>query len=138
MGDNFYRFYVCVYNKWNPYDKEIMALPLHYWLLSYKMIQMNKKRTWDDFIEPHAELILQLTEPENFKKYNKMKKELREQEEKEEEMEGKEIKVDNTVVASANAYFDPTRGLVSKDGRLIIPKEEYQKLLGIDGIAIGY
>lgn len=102
------------------------------------MIQMNRKKTWEDFLEPHAELILQLSEPENFKKYAELKKELKKNEYDEKSLEGKEVKVDNTITAHANAHFDPTRGLVTKDGTLIIPKKEYEKLIGLDGIAISY
>lgn len=134
VGDDFARFFVCAYNKWNPYSEEYRTLPLHFWIMSMAFIKMQTKDIWEGLLRPQGELVAQIANPDAFKVYHEYMKKL--------EIEKTEkkgvIKVGDTEVANANAHYDPSIGLVDDKGNVIIPKEQYQKMLGIDGIAISY
>lgn len=114
-------------------------LPIHYWFTTYTMIRQQVIAQWKDSFEPQAELIGQLTHPEIFKEYRKMKDKIEKQKE-----EGKPINVSISTnkgissYAETDTHYDPNKGLVDKNGRIIIPKEKYDKVMRLDGIAISF
>jgi len=134
------KFYVCLYNHWNPYSSEVNSIPSLYWALAFNFIQVEKRNQWETHIMPHAELVGQLTHPEIYKEYIVWKE--REKRQKAFEKKGgdyyKEDRDGLVGASTANAYYDPMRGLVDTDGTVIIPKEKYEKMIGIDGIAVSW
>jgi hypothetical protein len=136
VGDSFIKFYVCMHNKWNPYSKEVQDIPIVYWALMFQQLQLKDKYEWDNKILPHAELILQLTAPENYKIYynekERNKKINKEKDYYKEDASGIEGG------GEATARYDPKRGLVDMQGNVIVPAEEFKELTGIDGVAISF
>jgi len=139
VGDEFIKFYVCMYNKWNPYSEEINSIPPIYWILAFNFIQTKSKYDWEHVTKPHAELIGQLTHPEIYTEYKK----IMDRKDKKDSLEkGKDFyeKTRDGIAGggSANAIYDPKRGLVDEDGNIIISKDKYEEMTGIAGIAISY
>lgn len=105
---------------------------------------MEIKQQWEYLHKPAAELVAQVANPQVFRVYfDNLKKEKRRQSENRDEgfyeSKGKDQRSENYHSESdANTYYDPLRGLVDKNGTVLVPKEHYDKLLGIDGIAISY
>ena len=137
VGDDFMKFYVCLYNKWNPYSKEVQEIPFVYWVVAFNFIQVKLSQDWKSFMLPHAEMIGQLTHPEIYKEYAREKKKY---ERLEKNPSGKDYFESTSVGIEgggiSNAKYDPQRGLVDEEGRVIIPKEKYDDMLGLDGVAI--
>lgn len=140
MGDyNFMKYYVCLHNKWNPYSDEVKKIPTQYWITTYGMITQESIMTWKEKLEPQAELIGQLCKPEVFKQYITMKKQLEEKKKKGEPLEASYQDGSKKVThAIADTHYDPTKGLVDSNGKIIIPKEKYDKMLDLDGVAVSY
>jgi len=131
------KLYVCLYNKWNPYSDEIMNIPPIYWIVAFNFIQVQSRHAWKNNILPHAELIGQLTHPEIYKEYDKLKKR---RDKLNDLQEGEDFYVENADGieggGSTTCRYDPIKGLVNADGDVVIPKEQYDNMLGLDGIAI--
>jgi hypothetical protein len=139
VGDEFIKFYVCMENKWNPYSEEVKSIPPVYWVLAFHFLQVKTRNTWENVLLPHAEAIGQLTHPEIYREYDKIKK--------------NRGKLDNTNPGDSyynegtwgvsgggvsNAHYDPTKGLVDADGKVLIPNEEYLGMIGLDGVAVSF
>jgi len=151
LGGEFVKLFVCFHNKWNPYSAFAESLPDMYWFLQFQFIQLERKQTWEHFLLPTAEMAGQIANPEVFKVYYDHKK-AREKENKRKKdsknaiNDSGEMRVVNKsgdsineyVESEANSHFDPEKGLVDNEGRILIPKEQYEKLIGLDGIAISY
>lgn len=105
----------------------------------YGMLSQNIRMNWKESLEPQAELIGQLCKPEVYKQYITMKKQMEEKKKKGEPLEAS-YQDGNTRVthAVADTHYDPTKGLVSSDGKVMIPKEKYDKMLKLDGVAVSY
>ena len=114
------------------------------------IINIEMNYTWERFYKPNAELGGQIANPQVYKAYfDAIKKEERKKEEKkkgksdsgfyENDVRGLDSEHYYTE-AEANSKYDPLKGLVDNDGNVIIPKEQYDKLLGLgeDGVAVSY
>ena len=132
--------YVCSYNKWNPYSEEIKMIPDFYWIIQYNMIYLELKRDWDNFYKPQAELIGQISNPEVFKYYYDQMKQIEKQ--KKEGKDKGEISYTSdgtkTTIAEANGHYDPQKGLIDNKGNVIVSKEDYNRILGLDGVMASY
>jgi len=124
-----------MHNKWNPYSEEYQNMPWIYWVLAFNFLQIKTQFDWTNTMLPHAELIGQLTHPEIFQEYKKIKKRAQIE-------EGADYYKDSADGieggGSANARYDPNVGLVDMKGNVIIPKEKYDQMFGLDGVAISY
>ena len=139
MGDDFVKLYVCLYNKWNPYSKEVEDIPWIYWTLAFNMIQVRFKTDWDHKILPHAEMIGQLTHPEIFTEYKKQKDRIDKRDNLKTGQDYYETTPDGIEGGGiANAHYDPRLGLVDETGKILIPKEKYEQMLGMEGVAISW
>jgi len=139
VGDSFAKFYVCSKNKWNPYADNIKSIPEIYWILAFNFLQVEHKSEWENMMQPHAELIGQLTRPEVFKEYIKAKEKQEKMSNLEEGQEYYSTTAQGFEGSSvANARFDPAIGLVDNAGNIIIPKEKYEKMIGMEGVAISW
>lgn len=126
-----------MYNKWNPYSKEVQDIPFVYWILAFNFLQVKSNYDWKNYMLPHAEMIGQLTHPEIFKEYAREKK-------KHEKIDSRKKGEDYYQSTRegiegggiSNARYDPQKGLIDENGTVIIPKEKYNEMLGLDGIAI--
>jgi len=140
VGDEFVKLFVCTHNKWNPYSKEIKNIPPLYWSVAFSFIKMHSKQSWDEHYKPQAELIGQIANPEIYKIYADHVKETERIEES--ETKSGEYKTDigdkTRVSATTDAHFDPAVGLVDGNGKLLIPKDKYEEMVGLDGVAISY
>ncbi len=128
-----------MYNKWNPYSKEVQEIPVTYWILAFTFIQLEKQDLWEGLMLPQAEVIGNISNPSVFEQYLKHKK----RKTKSENMkEGEEFYVETQAGieggGTASAKFDPDKGLVDIYGRIIIPKEQYLDMLNLDGVAVSY
>jgi len=139
VGDeNFLKLYVCLHNKWNPYSEDIKSIPMHYWLISFHMIrQQNIVMNWKESLEPHAELIGQLTHPEIFQEYKKMKDKIERK-----KQDGAPVDITTSTDTGTSSYaetdyhYDPIKGLVDANGKIAIPKERFDETMRIDGVGI--
>ncbi len=114
-------------------------MPPVYWILAFNFIQTKATFDWDHFILPHAEMVGQLTHPEIYTEYRKvMDRKKKADQLKKGQDYYEETKDSITGGGSANAIFDPERGLVDETGRVIISKEKYERMTGITGIAVSY
>ena len=128
-----------MYNKWNPYSEEVNDMPPVYWTLAFNFIQVKAASDWEHFILPHAEMIGQLTHPEIYTEYRKIIN----RKKKEDQLgKGQDYYSETATSISgggvANSHYDPKVGLVDETGRVIIPKEKYEQLTGIAGVAVSY
>ena len=138
VGDEFIKLYVCTYNGWNPYSDEMKRMPSFYWALAYSFLQMHRKQDWDHMLKPQAELIGQIANPDVFKQYYDYNKKL-----EKEKIENKgEITTSHegtvSISAATDAHYDPELGLIDGNGNIIIPKERYDKLIGLGGVAVSF
>ena len=128
-----------MYHHWNPYSDEVKNIPWIYWVLSFNFLQVKHKHNWEGTLLPHAELISQIANPEAFMVYYKHKKK---QAKAKEVGAGGEYYTDTFEgiegAGSANSHFDPEKGLVNDKGTVIIPREQYEEMLGMDGVAISW
>ena len=112
---------------------------MQYWLIQFMFLNLDRKRDWKQFLEPQAELIGQLANPDAFKVYYEYKKKYEAAKNASKNNDG-EIKVSTGtgeyVETETDYHYDPAYGIVDKQGRLIIPKDQYEKSLGLDGVAI--
>lgn len=100
---------------------------------------MKAKDTWERTFKPHAEFVGFLTKPQMYKIYA-------EEEEKRKRLEslkdGHEVTIDSQSSLSgsgiANSHFDQDKGLVDEKGNVIIPKEQYEKMMGLSGVAVSF
>lgn len=94
---------------------------------------------WKEQLEPQAELIGQLCKPEVYKQYATMKKQIEEKKKKGEPLEASYQDGGKKVThAIADTHYDPMKGLVDSKGEVLIPKEKYDKMLNLGGVAISY
>jgi hypothetical protein len=139
VGDDFMKFYVCMENRWNPYSEEVRNIPWIYWVLAFNFLQVKAKFNWESVMLPHAEAIGQLTHPEIYKEYAKIKKN---REKIDGTNAGDSFYEENLQGISgggaSNARYDPTKGLIDLEGNVVIPKDKYEDMLGLDGVAISW
>ena len=43
-----------------------------------------------------------------------------------------------TTIAEANGHYDPQKGLIDNKGNVIVSKEDYNRILGLDGVMASY
>lgn len=104
------------------------------------MIDLELKREWENFYQPQAELIGQISNPEVYKYYYDQKKQI-EQQKKDGKVKGEFSYTSDgtkTTTAEANSHYDPQLGLVDDKGKVIVSKEDYDKILGLDGVMASY
>jgi len=95
------------------------------------MLKLQTTRNWKEGLEPQAELIGSIVKPEVFKEYLKIKNRISQNRKKD------YVEKDGTGgYTEADAHYDPNKGLLDKNGKVLIPKEEYEKMTHLDGIAI--
>ena len=138
MGDdNFVKLYVCLHNRWNPYSDEVKNIPTHYWISAFYMLRHQVIIRWKESLEPHAELIGQLTHPEIFKEYKKYKDSM-ERKRKEGKPLDVTISTDKGTMshAIADVHYDPLKGLVDFNGKIVVPKGKFDEKSQMDGIAL--
>lgn len=118
-----------------------MRIPVTYWLIQFQIIRVEQKKQWENMLRPTAELIGQISNPQVYKVYHeamkreeqkKLGKEVSWEEERDKDMLGKSY----NSFAETETHYDPRYGIVDKNGRIIIPKEKCDNLIGMDGIAI--
>jgi hypothetical protein len=140
VGESFPKLYVCFHHKWNPYDPQYDALPPEYWISMSLMIRLEYQTAWDSLLKPLGEMVGQIANPDAFQVYWKYAQ--REKNRKKNVASGEDYYHEDmdgiSGSAESNSYFDPERGLVDMKGNIIIPKEKYQEMLGLNGVAISY
>lgn len=99
------------------------------------MLQQQPKMDWKEALEPQAELIGQLIKPEIFKEYKKFKDKIDEKKKRGEPIDISE-KGGYKGYAETSTRYDPEKGIVDENGRILIPKHKMKKMLDLDGIAI--
>lgn len=128
-----------MHNKWNPYSEEVSNIPWIYWIMAFNFLQIKATSDWDNKMLPHAEMIGQLTHPEIFTEYKKHKDKMEKREKLGKGQDYYESTVDGVEGGgTANAHFDPNIGLVDDKGRVVVPKEEYERMIGMEGVAISW
>lgn len=102
------------------------------------MLRQQPMLNWKEALEPQAELIGNLIKPEIFQEYKKIKdrRERAKQKAKEGQFGESTDQGGYSGYAEADTYYDPSRGLMDNRGRVLIPKEEYMKMMHLDGFAI--
>jgi len=114
-----------------------MSIPPVYWILAFNFIQVQYRHDWNNTVLPHAEIIGQLTHPEIYREYDKAKK--RREQINDVKNEGNYYKEDEEGFEGGGVTtfkYDPNKGLVNDKGNVVIPKEQYESMLGLDGVAI--
>lgn len=141
MGDeNFVKLYVCLYYRWNIYSEEVRNLPIHFWYVTFHMIKTLPVMRWQEALEPQAELIGQLTHPEIFKEYKKIKNQIDSQTKSGSPI-NTTIQTDKhiTAFASTTVKYDPKKGLIDQNGNIVVSKEKYDKTMKLDdGLVISF
>lgn len=138
----FAKFYVCALFGWNPFDEAIKKLSDVHFVIMSSLHRELQTMHWNNYTRPHAELIGQIANPEAFQVYWKYRK--REEATKHTTDNNSQYSVYNktkdseSLVASTTATFDPTRGLVDENGKVLMSVQEYEKLLDLDGVAVSY
>jgi len=102
--------------------------------MAYLGIKTTMKSNWDIFFKSHAELLGSISNPEAFKIYKEYSDKLEEQE----GSESKEIKVGNNTTAVSDSHYDPRVGIVDNEGNVVMPKEQFEKMLDMEGVAVSY
>lgn len=142
MGDiAFIKYFVCTHTGQNPYSDEVKRLPDIYWFMQLLCIKVQMKHDWQYFWEPQGELIGSIAEPQVFSVYLKNKNKLNSR-----KVESIEDAISNPtgetlgglLGGETDHHYDPLKGLVDEEGRVLIPKEEFDKANNIGGIAISY
>lgn len=116
---------------------EVAKIPKSMWPIYYRMHNFSMLREYERIYKPQAELIASIVNPDVYKTYAEMRE--------------KELKVkleggpqtytisDSTGVRSASkadTYYDPEKGLVDFNGKVLISKEEYLKRSNEDGLIV--
>lgn len=114
-------------------------MPQIYWALAFNFLQIQKTHDWENIHLPTAEMIGQLTHPEIYVEYQKVK----ERRKKLKDSGGGKDYYEETLDGVhgggvANAHYDPNLGLVDGERKVIIPKENYDSILGLDGVAVSW
>lgn len=122
---------VCAHNGWNPYADEVKQLPSFYWIMAFFFSRLKIFQEWEGLYKSNAELIGMLTHPEIYEVYRK-------QLDASKKGGSREIHSGDKTYTEANAHLDPILGLVDKDGKVIIPKDEMDKMQEAEGIALGF
>lgn len=125
--------------KWNPLSEDVQKIPKDMWPLYYRMYNFTMYQEYERLYKPQAELIASIINPDHYKTYA----EVRNKEQKiKEENKPRELTIStpNSVksAAQADVYFDPTRGLVDFNGKVLITKEEYLKRSNSDGMLVSF
>lgn len=136
MGDtNFIKLHVCVHNNWNMNSKEVKQIPEHQWVLDYVLINLKRRKEWEEMYKNNSELTASIIKPENFKQYREYQDKVASKTGKGESVD---TKVGDTSYAVSNSRFDPEKGLVDANGNVLIPKDRFNDMLGFDGVAVSY
>ena len=101
--------------------------------MEYLLIKLKRISDWEYFFKNNSELTASITMPENYKQYSEYQEKVLKK-----KGEAVDTKIGNTHHAIANSHFDPRTGLVDANGNLLIPKDRFENLLDMDGIAISY
>jgi len=110
--------------------------------MAFYMLRQQPMLDWKNAFEPQAELIGNLIKPEIYMEYVKIKKrrEMADKKLKEHDDSGIETtdKGGLSGYAATSTYFDPDRGIVNSEGRILVPKEKCEGMMGVSGVAITY
>ena len=140
MGESFPKLYVCFHNRWNPYDPQYDSIPDEFWVSMFTMIRVEYQTVWEALLKPLGEMVGQIANPDAFQVYWKYAKKQKDMNKKlnpgQEYYHADSSGVSGTAIA--NSFFDPERGLVDDKGNVIIPKEKYEEMLGLKGVAVSY
>lgn len=117
MGDEkFIKYFLCAKHGWNINSDEIKSINQIDWLIHYYFEGMFNHETWAEQLEPQAELIGMIANPEVFGNYRKYK-------------DAKKKGQDETVISTRNgvssstetkAMFDSKKGIVDEKGNILI------------------
>jgi len=138
----FSKFYVCTIFGWNPFDEATQKLSDVHFVIMAAIYRELQNINWTNYKRPHAELIGQIANPEAFQVYWKYRK--REESIARRKTDDKQYSIYNktkdseSLAAHTNAVFDPVRGLVDENGKVLMSVQDYEKLLDLDGVAISY
>jgi len=128
------KLFICAMNGWNPYSEEVKSIPISYWLIAIRCRRYKLYEEWTDMMRPHGEFISSIVAPENYgewKKYHDQKEKNKKQGLPD------TVNMGDSHYASADTYYDPTKGLVSmKTGEVLISDKDMKDRLNIDGIAV--
>lgn len=114
-------------------------MPAIYWAIAFNFIQVKLQDDWNSFWKPHAEMIGQLTHPEIYKEYKKYKDSAERKELGEPGSHEYNVTKDGVSGGGvASAHYDPEKGLVDTKGKVLVAKDDYDKLLGLDGAMMSY
>ena len=127
-------------------------IPSVYWILQFYLIEISNRKVWRDFYKPAAELSGQIANPQVYKEYfEHQRREERKKKEKEKlqkmgksgsfyyENQEKTMNAEYTYSESeASTHYDPNLGIVDEQGKVIIPKDKCNSMLGYDGAMISY
>lgn len=136
VGDsNFIKLYVCLHNNWNICSKDIKQITDYQWVLNYLLVNLKRKKDWEEFYKNNSELTASITMPDNYKQYSEYQDKILDKKNKGEAVD---TKIGNVHHAISNSHYDPNKGLVDENGNIIIPKERFNNMMGFDGVAISY
>jgi len=115
----------------------LRELPDYMWSIYYRMFEYKLHLEYESVHKRQGELISSITSPENFKTYL----DIQEQERKGREQGGPHnvtVRHKDGVSASStsNTYFDPEKGLVTWDGKVLIDKKTYVERANQAGLMI--
>jgi len=125
MGDStFVKYLLCARLNWNPFSKEVKAIPDIYWTLQYHMQDMIDHNHWAGFMEPQAELMGMISNPKVYAEYIKHK-----EAKAKSATSSYEIKSGKGTsgYAESNVVYDPKKGLVDSYGNVVLSREMLSK-----------
>lgn len=118
MGDEkFLKYLICAKRGWNLNSDEVQRISDFEWMMHFYFESMITHDRWTGELEPQAELVGMITNPEVYNNYVKFKN-------------AKENKRGEKVVATKNgihtqteahAFFDARKGIVDNEGKVLIP-----------------
>lgn len=127
MGDyEILKGIVCMFLRWNPMSEEVKKIPHYMWPIYYRMHNFTMLQTYEMLYRPQGELIGSISNPEVYKHYYEAKQ--REFNLKKEGGPKTYTVTEGGVTSSsstADTYFDPEKGLVDFEGKVLISKDAY-------------
>lgn len=113
---------MCAFYGWNPNSDDVRTLSDIFWIMSFEMIKFKTFITWKSQLEPQAELMGSIANPDVYKSYAEYK------EKKTKLKDQGSIEVGNTVINKASSRYVPGVGIVDDRGNIIKKTEELKPL----------
>lgn len=125
MSDsNFLRYYISAQNGWNPFDESVKKIPSIYWTMAYHIKRMNEYVDQEYKLKPVAELLANIIAPENYSSYVKWKEDSKKNDNG---MRTTKTKNGEAGSGSSEVHFEPGKGMVDDNGKIIIPEKLLQQ-----------